>query len=99
MDEESMLKWERKMMASERRALINYLVAETTEKVVKNNEMRVNYFARTSCLVNFINSKANDLIKSQGVTRNFFMPGSCASNKETVNCVCPSVVTDIEQSE
>ena len=27
------------------------------------------------------------------------MQGSCASNKETVNCACPSVVTDIEESE
>ena len=41
MEEENVLRWEGKMTASERRVLINHLVAEATEKVMKNDEMRV----------------------------------------------------------
>ena len=46
MEEENILRWECKMTASERRVLIDYLITNAIEKVIKNNEMRVNCFVR-----------------------------------------------------
>ena len=37
-----MLRWKGKMKASERRVLINYLVAEVAEKAAQNDEMMEN---------------------------------------------------------
>ena len=77
-----MLRWEGKMTASERRVLINHLVAEATEKVMKNDEMRVNCFVMTGSLLQYTKSEADDLIKPQGVRTKIVIPDSCA--EETI---------------
>ena len=51
MEEDNMLKWEGKMTASERRVLINQLVAEATDKVVANNKIRINCFIQIGLLL------------------------------------------------
>ena len=63
MEEDNLLKWEGKMTAGERRVLINNLVAEATEKAMKNDDMRINCFVRTGFLLRYTKSKADDSIK------------------------------------
>ena len=52
------------MTASKRRVLINCLIADVMEKVMINDEMRVNYFVRTGYLLQYAKSEADNLIKS-----------------------------------
>ena len=70
--------------------LINHLVAEATEKVVQNDEMRVNIFSRTSFLVNCIKSEADNIINSQGVKLKF-SKNSFSREKEDVLLVFEGV--------
>ena len=53
--------------------LINYLVAEATEKLVQKDEMRANCFATTGYLLHYAKSEDNDLVKSQGVRSKIFI--------------------------
>ena len=97
MEEENMLRWEGKMTASERRVLINHLVAEATEKVMKNDEMRVNCFVRTGSLLQHTKSEADDLIKPQGVRTKIVIPDSCAEETVTAEFTAPSVTVTPEE--
>ena len=40
-------------MISKRRVLINHLVAEVMEKLIKNDEIRVNYFVKIEYLLQY----------------------------------------------
>ena len=90
MDEENMLKWEGKMTASKRRVLINHLVAEATETVVKKDEMRVNCFVRTGSLLHWTKSESDDLIKLQGVKSKIIAPDACVEDEQTGQFVEPT---------
>ena len=89
-EEENMLKWEGKMTASERRVLINHLVAEATEKVVKKDEMRVGCFVRTGSLLHWTKSEADDLIKPQGVKSKIIVPDNYVEDEEIGEFTAPS---------
>ena len=62
-EEENVLKQEGKMTTSKRRILINYLVEEVTKKVIQNDEIRINNFARASSLSQYTKFEDSDLIK------------------------------------
>jgi hypothetical protein len=51
------------MTTSKRRILINYLVEEVTKKVIQNDEIRINNFARASSLSQYTKFEDSDLIK------------------------------------
>ena len=74
-----MAKWEDKMTASERRVLINNIVAEANGVTMMNNGVRVGFFLRTGCLLELTKSSNDDKIKPQGVTSEIVIP-------ETTTC-------------
>ena len=69
-----MAKWEGKMTASERRVLINNIVAEANDVTMMNDGARVGCFLRTGCLLEFTKSSNDDKIKPQGVTSKIVIP-------------------------
>ena len=51
------------MSISERRILINNLIAKDTDKALKNNDMTVNYFIIIGYLLQHVKFKSDNLIK------------------------------------
>ena len=52
------------MFVSERYILLTNLVGEVNKKVLNNDEIRINYFICTSCLLEYELSEADNFIKS-----------------------------------
>ena len=90
MEEENMLKWEGKMMASKGRVLINHLIAKATEKVLKKDEMRAGCFARTDSLLQWIKSEAGNLIKPQCIKSKIIAPDCFIEDEEISEFAAPS---------
>ena len=55
------------MSASKYCVLLTNLVGEANEKVLNNNKMQINYFIRTSYLLEYKPLEADNLIKPQGI--------------------------------
>ena len=69
MEEENLAKWEGSMSAAERRVLTTHLVAQATKETMTKDNMRVECFERTGCLIQMENTaEADKLITPQGIT-------------------------------
>ena len=64
MQQSNLVQWEEKMPMSECYSLLANLVGERSEKVLNNDEIRINYFICTSCLLEYELSEADNFIKS-----------------------------------
>ena len=85
MEEDNLLKWEQKITAGEWTVLINNLVAEATEKVMKKDDTRINCFVGTGCLIHYTKFEADDLIKPQGLMSKMVVPDYYAEDSEMQN--------------
>ena len=86
------------MSASKRRVLLSNLVGEANEIVLNNDDIRVNCFVCTGCLLEHEKSDADDLIKRQGVRSKIITPAMRIESSTQVSeyVVPPTVVTPEE---
>ena len=68
------MQWEDKTLASERRVLLSNLVGEANEKVLNNDDICVNCFVQTNCLLECEASESDNLITLQGVCSKIIVP-------------------------
>ena len=87
----------RKMTASKRWFLINHLVAEAIEKVIKKDEMRVRCFLRTGSLIQYTKSKIDDLIKLQCIKSKIIVLDNYAEDEETGEFTVPSIAVILQE--
>ena len=85
MQESNLEKWEGKMTASDRRVLLSNLVGEANKLVLHDDDMRVNCFVRTGCLLEYEQSQSDDLVKPQGVHSKIIVPATHADSPEEIN--------------
>ena len=99
MQESNLAQWEGKMSASERRVLLSNLVGEANEKVLNNDDMRVNCFVRTGCLLQYEPSDSDNLIKPQGVRSKIIIPPTYAETNigAAIEYLEPATVVTPEQ--
>ena len=97
MEEKNMLKQEGKIIVSERWILINHLVAEAIEQVTKKDEMRVGCFVRTGSLIQQTKSKADNLIKPQGVKSKTIILDNYVEDEEIGEFIVPSAAITLEE--
>ena len=89
---ENLKKWESKLIASERRFLITYLVAEVNNLALFDDVTRIGCFRRTGLLVDYTKSSSNDDIKPQGIVSKIVVPESHETGMSDTNAEFASPV-------
>lgn len=93
MQESNVAQWEGQ------RVLLSDLVGEANEKVLNNDDMRINSFVRTGCLLQYEPSDSDNQIKPQGARSKIIIPPTYAETNITAasEYLAPSTVVTPEQ--
>lgn len=72
-------------------------MAEANEITASKDDMRINCFIRTGCLLHYTKSHADDLIKPQGVKSKIVMPDSHEEDIASTEFTAPVTIVEPEE--